>query len=781
MYFRKIILLVVVFVLGFVNTQTVFAAVNSGNDKPIERAKWMVFDETRSIVFVLNDDSSLSGYDLVNNKFNIVRKALPGVEGAYTFLINSEGSHVAVFSAMKQTTKVTFFRIDDIFGQETPEATATYTTSVPTQGRVFGSFSSDGKVLFLADGTEIIRFLDVEGQRSSIRSGEDVSINTMILGQVSTKMTLDKSGRLLVLSEFSETLSIIDTRQKKVLASIKLGTAPKDILYNQANNNVYVSHTGSDEIYVIDAETMAVVEKIKVGNDPVAMAFDRDTGDVFVANNSSGTISRITSDFQMKTIDLHSPAYYESSPLSLFYLNAEKKLFIINSSTAKLFVYDVATDRVVKEEKTSFFPITIFGSEKLRTIFVRHINANFIWQVDGSTLDAWRIPDADDANTLFFSKPQGIAVDSESNKIYVSNVGDNTITVIDGETQKPITKITVSNSPQTIGFQSVTKKLYGVSPVDNTVIVVDTTKEAYPVKTIHTEKQPRSLNFNTVTNRVYVSNATDSSITVIDGASDEVVSTISLSAGMFPLVLSVNSELNKVYSAAYGGDSIFVINAETNTMEKQIIVGQNPIWVRYVPELKRVLVTVEGEKKIVIINPENNEIVQTINTETAGKPYRIFFDPRTDYIYINFRNSEKMVVLARDENTSSFRIIREAVIPFFGETDARPYNMVATNEKTKLNYFTSGNNNNVVIVRDELDKEGVRDPVWYATINADGSVVYSQDAKEEIQTQENKEPPFITLPNLIKLLVLGIIAIIGIGIAIFIRRKSERNSISSSP
>lgn len=771
MYFRKLAGFIIIFaVLAFGDVSVVFGATGSENDNPIERAKWMAFDETRSSVFVLNDDDTLSAFDVANNTFTFSRKPLPGIKNAYSTLVSQDGTFIAFFSNVGLLEQISIFRLGDVIDNQAPIPTVSYAFSSPAEGKILSKFAPDNTTLIVSDGAGNILFLDLEKPKQEKMS---------IAGSAPVKMEFDKYGRLLVLKEGSGGFDAVDISGKKVLATIQVGSNPKNVLFNEATDKIYISHVGSEDVYVIDAQKLEVVEKIKVGSDPVAMTYDKGTGDVFVVNNSSGTISRIAPDYQVKTVDLHSPAYYESSPMSLFYLNVEKKLFIINSSIAKLFVYDVASDKVIKEEKMSFFPTTVFGSEKLDTVFVQHINANFIWQMDGRTLDVKRIPEGAAVNTLFFSKPQGITLDSETNRIFISNVGDNTITVVDGETQKPITKITVGNSIQTMGFQTTTKKLYGVSPVDDTVAVIDTTKEAYPVKIISVGKQPRSLIFNTITNRIYVSNATDSSISVIDGTSDEVIATIPLPSGGFPLVLSANTELNKIYAVAYGSNYLSVINGETNTLEKQIVVGQNPIWVSNIPTLKRIFVTAEGEKKIVIINPDNDEIVQTINTETSGKPYHIFFDPRTNYIYINFRYSDKVMVLAQDEDSSTFRVIRDDVMPFFGETDARPYNMVATNKKTGFGYFTSGNNNIVAIVRNELDQEKIITPVWYATINADGSVVYSQEAKEKIQTQEKKQGLSVTLPNLIKLLILGV-AIALVGVFLSMRKKRQQNNVSSN-
>ncbi len=373
----------------------------------------------------------------------------------------------------------------------------------------------------------------------------------------------------------------------------------------------------------------------------------------------------------------------------------------------------------------------------------------------------------------FFSKPYGIAVDAEQSRIFVTNLGDDTITVIDGKNYKPITKIPVDLSPYIAMFQPVTKKLYSYNPAGDTVAVIDTAKTGYPVKSIRTGKQPYGIDFNTETNRVYVSNAGDASISIIDGNSDEVVTTVALPQGARPSILSVNRKLNKIYVAASGSNFVSVIDGKTNTVEKQIIVGQNPTWVRYLPELNRVFVAVEGERKIVIINPENNEIIQTIDTGAFNKPSRILFDPRTEYVYISLRDNDKMLVLARDKSASPFRIIEESAIPFFGQLDARPYSTLAIDEKTGFVYFTSGSDNTVAVVRGDLNANGIINPVWYATINADGSVLYAQGAKEKMERKEGRWTAFVSLLGSIKLPVsIAIVVIAAVGIAMFIKRRA---------
>jgi len=51
-------------------------------------------------------------------------------------------------------------------------------------------------------------------------------------------------------------------------------------------------------------------------------------------------------------------------------------------------------------------------------------------------------------------------VDPETNKVYITNFKSSTVTVLDGETNKPVLEIEVGDSPYGIGINTVTKTLY---------------------------------------------------------------------------------------------------------------------------------------------------------------------------------------------------------------------------------------------------------------------------------------------------------------------------------
>jgi len=67
-------------------------------------------------------------------------------------------------------------------------------------------------------------------------------------------------------------------------------------------------------------------------------------------------------------------------------------------------------------------------------------------------------------------EPAGIAFDSANGTLYVINSGDNTVSVISGQTNKVIgNPIPVGNHPQGIAFDSANGTLYVINSGDNTL------------------------------------------------------------------------------------------------------------------------------------------------------------------------------------------------------------------------------------------------------------------------------------------------------------------------
>lgn len=111
-----------------------------------------------------------------------------------------------------------------------------------------------------------------------------------------------------------------------------------------------------------------------------------------------------------------------------------------------------------------------------------------------------------------------------TNAIYVANAKSNNISVIDGATDSVIETIPVGGSPSGVAVDSQTNFIYvanaGISQIGDlgNITVLDGGKLTTATLTDSNAKNPVAVSVNSVTNKIYVANSGSNNVTVIDGA-----------------------------------------------------------------------------------------------------------------------------------------------------------------------------------------------------------------------------------------------------------------------
>ena len=119
--------------------------------------------------------------------------------------------------------------------------------------------------------------------------------------------------------------------------------------------------------------------------------------------------------------------------------------------------------------------------------------------------------------------PVDIGVNQLTGTIYVVNIGNGTVSVINGTTNTKIGKdIPVGDGRYRLGISYLTDKVYVPNLGDNTVSVINGKTNTKIGKDIPVGKGPIAIGVNTNTNTVYVVNSHDS-VSVMDGKSNKVV------------------------------------------------------------------------------------------------------------------------------------------------------------------------------------------------------------------------------------------------------------------
>ncbi len=178
----------------------------------------------------------------------------------------------------------------------------------------------------------------------------------------------------------------------------------------------------------------------------------------------------------------------------------------------------------------------------IRTIFVGHNESNTSY---GSM-------------NLF---PPNIAVNPQTNRVYITEGDGHKVFVIDGTTDNVVGNIELGNTSQQdffisgIAINPQTNKIYVIDSID-TIYIIDANLDKV-IKSI--KLKSNNIAVNPQTNRIYVTNFENGTVSVIDGVTNNLIYTIDdIATGG----ITVDSKTNRIYiTTTWGAD---VIDGGTN-------------------------------------------------------------------------------------------------------------------------------------------------------------------------------------------------------------------------
>jgi YVTN family beta-propeller protein len=287
-------------------------------------------------------------------------------------------------------------------------------------------------------------------------------------------------------------------------AQIDVGKAPLDIAVNTATNTIYVANARSNSISVISGENNTKIgEDILLGDEPTDIAVNKRTNTVYVSHRFSDTVSVISGENNTKI--------GEDIPVGNYPTD-----IAVNELLSKVYV-------LTGEDNDKISVIRAWNNTKIGEDISLEHNAMTIGVDDSLIL-----------TRLGIESGKEIFVPDSRDKIYVANLGSNSISVISGE--------------------------------NNTKIGED-----IPVGDV-----PADIAVNKDTNTIYVANLGSNSISVISGENNTKIGEDIL-LGDVPADIAVNQDTNTIYVADGDSDTVSVISGENNTkIGEDILVGDNP-------------------------------------------------------------------------------------------------------------------------------------------------------------------------------------------------------------
>lgn len=254
------------------------------------------------------------------------------------------------------------------------------------------------------------------------------------------------------------------------------------------------------------------------------------------------------------------------------------------------------------------------------------------------------------------SFPSGVAVNSETNRIYVTHRSSNTLSVIDGAINSVITTIPIENGPNNLDVNPVTNKVYVTNSIYTNLTVIDgetnTVIAVVPTNAVDVAVNPE-------TNRIYTTTDLtnpDYYVQVIDGETDTIIAN---PTDPFPPIndgvgLEVNPVTNIIYVSAMG--QIELLNGDTNTFFEyipNIAIGINMAVNANTNRIYHVNSNIVGGH-LYVIDGVTNEVTEVVLGDSVF-PQKVRVNPVANQVLVSDYRS-KVWILDGETNTISHTV-----------------------------------------------------------------------------------------------------------------------------
>ena len=172
------------------------------------------------------------------------------------------------------------------------------------------------------------------------------------------------------------------------------------------------------------------------------------------------------------------------------------------------------------------------------------------------------------------SSPQGIALDSGSGDLYVTDGGSNNVTIISTATNQPVGAILVGSWPDDAIYDSRTNAVYVANSGSNTVSVIDAGTSKV-ISTTPVGSAPSSLIFDPASGSVYVANYNSGSVSIVNDTNRSVVGTVVVGASPEGLAYIPTSQ--QVFVGHYDSTAADIIDGVNGTLVKTLHIGWSPM------------------------------------------------------------------------------------------------------------------------------------------------------------------------------------------------------------
>jgi YVTN family beta-propeller protein len=229
-----------------------------------------------------------------------------------------------------------------------------------------------------------------------------------------------------------------------------------------SGGSILVLSPNTGKISMLDAKTLGKVTEFSTEGTPSGFAFAE--GKVYIADQSKNRILKLDPKSRQFVGQIDLPLHSAAKGIAV--TPSGKLLYVAESGTSNVSVFDTSTDKILTRVKVTTGPAQVIVTPNGSQVLVLNTPAGKMTFMSALTS---KILGVMTVGTL----PNAVVVSAESDKAYVSNRLSNTVSVIDLLRRTVLETLKTGAGPTGLVLNDDESKLFVANAKDNTISVFD--------------------------------------------------------------------------------------------------------------------------------------------------------------------------------------------------------------------------------------------------------------------------------------------------------------------
>ena len=236
------------------------------------------------------------------------------------------------------------------------------------------------------------------------------------------------SNYIYVSNENSDTITILDKKNKKIIKSINTGGRPRDMKFSKDKTKLYIVVSEENHIAILDLNKLEIIGYIETGNDPEIFDISPN-GEILAVSNED--------DNELTIIDLNTKKILKSiqnvgiEPEGVNFSPDGKQVFVTSEGTNSVIVVDPWKQEIINE--------VLVGNRPRRGIFVNDGTEYWVSNELNGSVTIINTSNLNIIKTIYFSvkgiknqdiTPVDFAYSKNLNKVFVTLGSANHVAVV---------------------------------------------------------------------------------------------------------------------------------------------------------------------------------------------------------------------------------------------------------------------------------------------------------------------------------------------------------------